>query len=34
MGKEGSTAVDLMDTFSIVLSRALQYGVPAEVTTE
>lgn len=30
-GKEGSTAGGLMDAFSIVLSLALQYGVPAEV---
>ncbi|MFC4857044.1 hypothetical protein [Actinophytocola glycyrrhizae] len=30
-GKEGSTTHGLMDAFSIVLSLALQYGVPAEV---
>jgi ribonucleoside-diphosphate reductase alpha chain len=30
-GKEGSTAGGLMDALSIVLSLALQYGVPAEV---
>jgi ribonucleoside-diphosphate reductase alpha chain len=30
-GKEGSTAGGLMDAFSIMLSLALQYGVPAEV---
>jgi ribonucleoside-diphosphate reductase alpha chain len=30
-GKEGSTAGGLMDAFSIVLSLALQYGVPADV---
>jgi len=30
-GKEGSTSGGLMDAFSIVLSLALQYGVPAEV---
>ncbi|MGH3756313.1 hypothetical protein [Actinophytocola sp.] len=30
-GKEGSTAGGLMDAFSIVLSLALQYGVPAEL---
>lgn len=30
-GKDGSTAGGLMDAFSIMLSLALQYGVPAEV---
>jgi ribonucleoside-diphosphate reductase alpha chain len=30
-GKEGSTTHGLMDAFSIVLSLALQYGVPADV---
>lgn len=30
-GKEGSTAGELMDAFSIMLSLALQYGVPVEV---
>ncbi|MFL6120768.1 hypothetical protein [Actinophytocola sp.] len=30
-GKEGSTSGGLMDAFSIMLSLALQYGVPAEV---
>ncbi|MGH3621651.1 MAG: hypothetical protein ACRDQ5_07655 [Sciscionella sp.] len=30
-GKEGSTAGGMMDAFSIMLSLALQYGVPAEV---
>lgn len=30
-GKEGSTTHGLMDAFSIVLSLALQYGVPAEL---
>jgi ribonucleoside-diphosphate reductase alpha chain len=30
-GKEGSTVGGLMDAFSIMLSLALQYGVPAEV---
>lgn len=30
-GKEGSTAGGLMDALSIVLSLALQYGVPAEI---
>lgn len=30
-GKEGSTSGGLMDAFSIVLSLALQYGVPVEV---
>jgi hypothetical protein len=30
-GKEGSTAGGLMDAFSIVLSLALQYGVPADI---
>ena len=30
-GKEGSTTNGLMDALSIVLSLALQYGVPAEL---
>jgi ribonucleoside-diphosphate reductase alpha chain len=30
-GKDGSTAGGMMDAFSIMLSLALQYGVPAEV---
>jgi ribonucleoside-diphosphate reductase alpha chain len=30
-GKEGSTTRGLMDAFSLVLSLALQYGVPADV---
>ncbi len=30
-GKAGSTAGGLMDAFSIMLSLALQYGVPIEV---
>jgi hypothetical protein len=32
-GKEGSTTHGLIDAFSIVLSLALQYGVPVELVT-
>lgn len=33
-GKEGSTSGGLMDAFSIMLSLALQYGVPLDVIVQ
>lgn len=34
LGKQGSTVAGLVDAFSLMLSLALQYGVPLETITQ